>query len=50
MMAQEVLRRSKAGLPLSWPISLKQYYFRPEWELFDAKKVLNLFFYIGTVP
>ena len=35
---QDILVRTKTGSPLPWHISLKQYYFRPEWELFDRKE------------
>ncbi|CAG5131358.1 unnamed protein product [Candidula unifasciata] len=33
---QDILNRTKEGLPLSWFKTLDQYYYRDEWELFDV--------------
>lgn len=30
-----MLNRTVNGLPLNWPKSLADYYFRDEWELYD---------------
>jgi len=34
---QDLLQRSRAGFDLHWNSSLANYYYRPEWELFDRK-------------
>jgi len=34
---QDLLQRSEAGFDLHWNSTLADYYFRPEWELFDRK-------------
>jgi len=34
---QDILSRTKANQSLNWYKSLQEYYFRPEWELFDLK-------------
>lgn len=34
---QDILNRTRAGQPLPWYTTLKEYYGRPEWELFDLK-------------
>lgn len=35
---QDILNITKSKQPLPWTKSLRDYYFRPEWELFDLKK------------
>ena len=32
-----MMNRTEQGRPLAWIKSLKAYYFRPEWELFDLQ-------------
>ncbi|CAH0385228.1 unnamed protein product [Bemisia tabaci] len=43
---QDILNRTINNLPLPWSRSLKSYYYRPEWELFDLstdkKEVKNI--------
>lgn len=34
---QDILNRTRTGQPLPWYTTLKEYYGRPEWELFDLK-------------
>ncbi|BFZ03758.1 hypothetical protein BsWGS_06797 [Bradybaena similaris] len=34
---QDILNRTKEGLPLPWFKTLDQYYYRAEWELFDLQ-------------
>lgn len=34
---QDILERTKANQSLNWYKSLQEYYFRPEWELYDLK-------------
>ncbi|CAG9763177.1 unnamed protein product [Ceutorhynchus assimilis] len=34
---QDLLNRTKSGQPNYWFKTLKSYYFRPEWELYDLK-------------
>ena len=34
---QYILNRSHRSLPIHWLKNLKNYYFRPEWELYDLK-------------
>lgn len=34
---QEILNRTKSKQYIPWFKSLKSYYFRPEWELYDLK-------------
>ena len=35
---QDILARTRSGSALPWHITLNQYYFRPEWQLFDRKE------------
>ena len=37
IVLQDILSRTKANQSLNWYKSLQEYYFRPEWELFDLK-------------
>jgi hypothetical protein len=34
---KDILERTVSNASLPWNKSLRQYYFRPEWELFDLK-------------
>lgn len=34
---QDILNRTRARQPLPWYKSLKQYYYRPQWELYDLR-------------
>ncbi|CAG5031382.1 unnamed protein product [Parnassius apollo] len=34
---QDILNRTRAKQPLPWYKTLKQYYYRPEWELYDVR-------------
>lgn len=34
---QDILNRTRSGEPLPWYKTLKSYYYRPEWELYDVK-------------
>ena len=36
-LIQDILSRTRSGATLPWHISLQEYYFRKEWELFDRK-------------
>lgn len=35
---QDLLNRTRQGLPTHWFRTLKQYYYRPQWELYDLKE------------
>lgn len=35
---QDILKKTKAGEKIPWNITLKEYYYRSEWELFDRKE------------
>ncbi|XP_050671147.1 N-sulphoglucosamine sulphohydrolase [Leptidea sinapis] len=35
---QDILNRTRANQPLPWYKTLKQYYYRPQWELYDLKQ------------
>ena len=37
LILQDILERTKANQSLNWYKSLQEYYFRPEWELYDLK-------------
>lgn len=34
---QDILNRTRSKMPLPWYKTLQQYYYRPEWELYDLK-------------
>ncbi|XP_052740325.1 N-sulphoglucosamine sulphohydrolase isoform X2 [Bicyclus anynana] len=34
---QDILNRTRSKQPLPWYKTLKQYYFRPQWELYDVR-------------
>ncbi|GFO31473.1 N-sulphoglucosamine sulphohydrolase-like [Plakobranchus ocellatus] len=34
---QDLLNRTRLGLPLHWYKTLKEYYYRPQWELYDIR-------------
>ena len=42
--------RTKSGLPLQWHSTLKAYYFRQEWELFDRKSDPHEYTNVATKP
>ncbi|KAL4702551.1 hypothetical protein ACJJTC_013553 [Scirpophaga incertulas] len=35
---QDILNRTRARQPLPWYKTLKQYYYRPQWELYDIRR------------
>ncbi|CAM1291138.1 SGSH (predicted) [Pycnogonum litorale] len=35
---QDILNRTRAGVPLHWYKTLDDYYYRPQWELYDLSK------------
>lgn len=37
-MLQDILNRTRNKQPLPWYKTLEQYYYRPEWELFDLRR------------
>jgi N-sulfoglucosamine sulfohydrolase len=37
MIMQDLLNRTQAKQPLNWYKTLKSYYYRDEWELYDLK-------------
>lgn len=37
LIPQDILNRTRNKQPLPWYKSLKSYYNRPEWELYDLK-------------
>jgi len=47
---QDILMRTKSGLPLQWHSTLKAYYFRQEWELFDRKSDPHEYTNVASKP
>lgn len=47
---QDILARTRTGTPLPWHITLQQYYFRQEWELFDRKADPHEFTNVASKP
>lgn len=37
MLVQDILNRTRSKQPLPWYKTLKQYYYRPQWELYDVR-------------
>lgn len=35
---QDILNRTREKEPTHWSKTLKQYYYRPEWEFYDLRK------------
>jgi len=47
---QDILNKTRKGLPLPWHISLQEYYMRPEWEMFDKKSDPEERFNVANKP
>lgn len=37
-LVQDILNRTRDKQPLPWYKTLQQYYYRPEWELYDLRR------------
>lgn len=38
LFAQDILNRTRSKQPLPWYKTLRQYYYRPQWELYDLRR------------